>query len=235
METDPAGAGLPAVPGGAVTSTRPSRLRRAPRAPRRCDGSSSASSSTGEHRRRASAPAGSAARARRRRPRDAGGAAVPARRRSLIASSPKPSRDQLPPRRPLRAAASPAPPAPAPVSDCRTCLSVRAVAICDAAKLRHALEFAPQGGTRVRIDAAVRRAGGGGALLVSRAMAGETISFARGAPSADILPQEAVRDAAARALAEDWEKALSYGTGIGHPGPLPVGRRAPRRARRRAR
>ena len=49
-------------------------------------------------------------------------------------------------------------------------------------------------------------------------MAQDTISFARGAPSADILPKEAVRDAAARALAEDWQKALSYGTGIGHPG-----------------
>jgi DNA-binding transcriptional MocR family regulator len=49
-------------------------------------------------------------------------------------------------------------------------------------------------------------------------MAGDTISFARGAPSADILPHEAVREAAARALASDWEKALSYGTGIGHPG-----------------
>lgn len=46
----------------------------------------------------------------------------------------------------------------------------------------------------------------------------DTISFARGAPSADILPREAVREAAAVALAEDWEKALSYGTGIGHPG-----------------
>src|SRR3954447_19200293 len=49
-------------------------------------------------------------------------------------------------------------------------------------------------------------------------MATDTISFARGAPSADILPKEPVRDAAAVALAEDWEKALSYGTGIGHPG-----------------
>src|SRR5215475_13452300 len=49
-------------------------------------------------------------------------------------------------------------------------------------------------------------------------MAGDTISFARGAPSADILPRDAVRDAATVALAEDWEKALSYGTGIGHPG-----------------
>jgi 2-aminoadipate transaminase len=49
------------------------------------------------------------------------------------------------------------------------------------------------------------------------AMASDTISFARGAPSADILPREAVRDAAAAALAEDWERALSYGTGIGHP------------------
>ena len=46
----------------------------------------------------------------------------------------------------------------------------------------------------------------------------ETISFARGAPSADILPVEAVREAAARALESDWETALSYGIGIGHPG-----------------
>ena len=48
--------------------------------------------------------------------------------------------------------------------------------------------------------------------------AAETISFARGAPSADILPVDAVREAAARALSDDWERALSYGTGAGHPG-----------------
>jgi DNA-binding transcriptional MocR family regulator len=49
-------------------------------------------------------------------------------------------------------------------------------------------------------------------------MASEVISFARGAPSADILPVDAVREAAQRALADDWKRALSYGTGIGHPG-----------------
>jgi 2-aminoadipate transaminase len=49
-------------------------------------------------------------------------------------------------------------------------------------------------------------------------VAERTISFARGAPSADILPHDAVREAAARALESDWEKALSYGTGRGHPG-----------------
>jgi DNA-binding transcriptional MocR family regulator len=49
-------------------------------------------------------------------------------------------------------------------------------------------------------------------------MAADTISFARGAPSADILPAEAVREAAATALAEDWERALSYGKGRGHLG-----------------
>ncbi len=49
-------------------------------------------------------------------------------------------------------------------------------------------------------------------------MAEPTISFARGAPSADILPHEAVREAAAHALESDWENALSYGTGRGHPG-----------------
>ncbi len=49
-------------------------------------------------------------------------------------------------------------------------------------------------------------------------MAERTISFARGAPSADILPHEAVREAAAHALESDWEKALSYGTGRGHLG-----------------
>ena len=46
----------------------------------------------------------------------------------------------------------------------------------------------------------------------------ETISFARGAPSADIIPAEAVREAAARALESDWQRALSYGTGKGHLG-----------------
>lgn len=50
------------------------------------------------------------------------------------------------------------------------------------------------------------------------AMAADVISFARGAPSTDILPAEAVREAAARALESDWERALSYGTGKGHPG-----------------
>lgn len=49
-------------------------------------------------------------------------------------------------------------------------------------------------------------------------MAEETISFARGAPSPDLLPAEAVRQAAAGALESDWQKALSYGTGRGHPG-----------------
>ncbi len=48
-------------------------------------------------------------------------------------------------------------------------------------------------------------------------MATDVISFARGAPSADILPHELVREAAAKALADDWERALSYGTGRGHP------------------
>ena len=46
----------------------------------------------------------------------------------------------------------------------------------------------------------------------------DTISFARGAPSADILPHEQVRDAAQKALTDDWQTALSYGVGIGHPG-----------------
>jgi 2-aminoadipate transaminase len=49
-------------------------------------------------------------------------------------------------------------------------------------------------------------------------MAADVISFARGAPSADILPAKAVREAAARALSSDWETALSYGSGRGHPG-----------------
>jgi 2-aminoadipate transaminase len=49
-------------------------------------------------------------------------------------------------------------------------------------------------------------------------MAAEVISFARGAPSADILPHEIVREAAERVLREDWRRALSYGTGRGHLG-----------------
>jgi len=46
----------------------------------------------------------------------------------------------------------------------------------------------------------------------------DTISFARGAPSPDLIPVEAVRKATAKALEDDWQKALSYGVGIGHPG-----------------
>lgn len=49
-------------------------------------------------------------------------------------------------------------------------------------------------------------------------MPADLISFARGAPSADILPAAAVREAAARALESDWERALTYGPGAGHPG-----------------
>jgi 2-aminoadipate transaminase len=45
----------------------------------------------------------------------------------------------------------------------------------------------------------------------------EMISFARGAPSADLLPAQAVREAADRALSENPARALSYGTGSGHP------------------
>ena len=54
-------------------------------------------------------------------------------------------------------------------------------------------------------------------LVRSRGWPPTRSARARGAPSADILPAEAVREAAARALASDWERALSYGTGIGHP------------------
>ena len=57
-----------------------------------------------------------------------------------------------------------------------------------------------------------------GALVDSAAVADDVISFARGAPSADILPAQAVREAAAIALENDWQRALSYGTGKGHPG-----------------
>lgn len=46
----------------------------------------------------------------------------------------------------------------------------------------------------------------------------ETISFARGAPSPDLIPVDAVRQATATALETDWKTALSYGVGIGHPG-----------------
>jgi 2-aminoadipate transaminase len=49
-------------------------------------------------------------------------------------------------------------------------------------------------------------------------VATDLISFARGAPSADLLPAGAARAAAERALTDDWERALSYGKGRGHPG-----------------
>jgi len=64
----------------------------------------------------------------------------------------------------------------------------------------------------------VNEPGAGRIPILDRPMAPDTISFARGAPSADILPAAAVREAAAQALETDWQRALSYGTGVGHPG-----------------
>src|SRR5438105_15678169 len=47
----------------------------------------------------------------------------------------------------------------------------------------------------------------------------EPISFARGAPSADIMPAATLREAAQRILGEDAKGALGYGVGSGY-GPL---------------
>ncbi len=47
----------------------------------------------------------------------------------------------------------------------------------------------------------------------------EPISFARGAPSPDIMPAEDIREAASRVLASDPAGALGYGVGTGY-GPL---------------
>lgn len=46
----------------------------------------------------------------------------------------------------------------------------------------------------------------------------DLINFTRGAPSPDLIPVEAVRKATTRVLEDDWQTALSYGVGIGHPG-----------------
>ena len=46
----------------------------------------------------------------------------------------------------------------------------------------------------------------------------DTISFARGAPSPDLIPVNAMREATLAAFENDWKTALSYGVGIGHPG-----------------
>jgi 2-aminoadipate transaminase len=45
----------------------------------------------------------------------------------------------------------------------------------------------------------------------------DTISFARGAPSLDIIDVEGLRDAAARALANDPAGTTAYGTSVGYP------------------
>ncbi len=47
--------------------------------------------------------------------------------------------------------------------------------------------------------------------------AGPTISFARGAPSLDIIDVEGLRDAAVRAFESDPAGATAYGTSVGYP------------------
>src|ERR671933_3075470 len=46
----------------------------------------------------------------------------------------------------------------------------------------------------------------------------DTISFARGAPSLDIVAVDDLRAAAARALEQDPAGAFAYGTAAGYPG-----------------
>jgi 2-aminoadipate transaminase len=48
-------------------------------------------------------------------------------------------------------------------------------------------------------------------------MADSTISFARGAPSLDIIDVEGLREAAARAFANDPAGTTAYGTSVGYP------------------
>jgi DNA-binding transcriptional MocR family regulator len=48
-------------------------------------------------------------------------------------------------------------------------------------------------------------------------MSSSTISFARGAPSLDIIDVEGLREAAARAFAEDPAGTTAYGTSVGYP------------------
>jgi 2-aminoadipate transaminase len=48
-------------------------------------------------------------------------------------------------------------------------------------------------------------------------MTGSTISFARGAPSLDIIDVDGLRDAATRAFANDPAGATAYGTSVGYP------------------
>ena len=48
-------------------------------------------------------------------------------------------------------------------------------------------------------------------------MAGDTISFARGAPSLDIVDVEGLRESAQRAFEEDPAGTTAYGTAVGYP------------------
>jgi 2-aminoadipate transaminase len=55
-----------------------------------------------------------------------------------------------------------------------------------------------------------------GAAATLAVMAADTISFARGAPSLDIVDVEGLKDAAARAFANDPGGTTAYGTAIGY-------------------
>src|ERR1700704_1963358 len=57
---------------------------------------------------------------------------------------------------------------------------------------------------------------GASALATLAGMAADTISFARGAPSLDIVDVEGLKDAAARAFAHDPGGTTGYGTAIGY-------------------
>jgi 2-aminoadipate transaminase len=62
----------------------------------------------------------------------------------------------------------------------------------------------------------VRIVTSGGARYVSATMAADTISFARGAPSLDIVDVEGLKAAAVRAFERDPGGATAYGTAVGY-------------------
>jgi 2-aminoadipate transaminase len=71
-------------------------------------------------------------------------------------------------------------------------------------------------GQRARLRARRDRARAGRLVILAEMNAASDISFARGAPSLDIVPVDELRAAAARALENDPAGAFSYGTSVGY-------------------
>jgi 2-aminoadipate transaminase len=139
--------------------------------------------------------------------------AAPSSPVSSLVTETRPSPATQPPPRPARPSQPPAPPASTPSALPGVPRAPLPPSAAELLRFRERLESAGRDLTHDYDELLGRLS----YPAVSTPPAGPTISFARGAPSLDIVDVDGLRDAAVRAFESDPAGTTAYGTAIGYP------------------